>query len=333
MNKLKALKKFTLLGSICLLIAASAGCQSANTGGTAGKADSKTAFQGDKTEVYYVISFLSGLDYWKGVFGGFQKAGNQFGVETKYAGDPGYDINKSVAVFEQVAATKPAGIAVAAINADALKDPIDKARKEGIQVVTYDSDSPNSNRSAFFSTGNEVAGEKAADYMAKLMNKDGEVALLYTIGQQNVEERINGFQNEIKNKYPNMKVVVQANDGGDQTKAATALAAELQGKPKIKGVFAADGVAGLGAATAVREAGKKDKIKIIGFDTDKALLDLIKNGGVDATMAQGTVNMGYWSMVSLFSLKHNLAPNPLPKNIDTGISIVTKENVKDYYVK
>lgn len=50
-------------------------------------------------------------------------------------------------------------------------------------------------------------------------------------------------------------------------------------------------------------------------------------------MAQGTVNMGYWSMVSLFSLKHNLAPNPLPKNIDTGISIVTKENVKDYYVK
>ncbi|MBT2729569.1 substrate-binding domain-containing protein [Bacillus sp. ISL-75] len=330
---MKTLKKFTLLGFICLVIAASVGCQSAKTEVVAGKADSKISFQGDKKEVYYVISFLSGLDYWKGVFGGFQKAGNQFGVETKYTGDPGYDINKSVAVFEQIVATKPAGIAVAAINADALKGPINKAREQGIQVVTYDSDSPDSNRAAFFSTGNEVAGEKAADYMAKLMGEKGEVALLYTIGQQNVEDRIKGFQSEIKDKYPNMKVVVRANDGGDQTKAAGALSAELQGKPNIKGVFAADGVAGLGAATAVREAGKKDKIKIIGFDTDKALLDMVSNGEVDATMAQGTENMGYWSMVSLFTLKHDLAPKTLPKYVDTGISIVTKKNVKDYYAK
>lgn len=347
MKKTNKLKSFlALFISVVLLSLSLVGCTSDDSSKAAvvpAKSDSTTAvagsdatmspLTGSKDEEYYLISFLSGLDYWKTVYKGFEQAGKSFGIKTVYAGDPGYDINKSITVFEQIAAKKPAGIAIAAINADALAEPIKKARAEGIEVVTYDSDSPASGRSSFLSTGNKAAGSVAAEHMAKLVNKKGEIALVYSIGQQNVEERIAGFEETLKKSYPDMKITAKVNDKGDQTEAAKALAAALQANPNIAGVFCADGVAGVGGTIAVKEAGKEGEIKIIGFDTDKALLDMIKDGSIDASIAQGTINMGYWSMNFLFHLKHKLSPDPLPGYVDTGVNVVTKENVESYYVK
>lgn len=298
----------------------------------AAPAAAKGKLVGDPNEEYYCIAFLSGIDYWKGVFKGFQDAGNAYGVKTLYAGDPGYDVNKSVTVFEQVVAKKPAGIAVACINADAFVDPIKKAREAGIEVVTYDSDSPKSERSSYLSTGNKAAGEVAANHMMKLLPDGGDIALLYSVGQQNVEERVIGFENTLKAANSKINIKVKVNDKGDQLEATKGLAAALQANADIKGVFCIDGVAGVAGATAVKESGKKG-IKTIGFDTDKALLDMIKDGSIDATIAQGTYNMGYWSMNFLFQLKHKIPAGSLPNFVDTGVNVVTKDNVDQYYVK
>ncbi len=288
---------------------------------------------GDPNEEYYCIAFLAGIDYWKGVFAGFQDAGNLYGVKTFYAGDPGYDVNKSVTVFEQIAAKNPAGITIACINEDALLGPINAAIAAGIEVVTYDSDSPMSERSSYLSTGNKAAGEAAARYMGQLLPDGGEVALLYSVGQQNVEERVTGFENVIEAEFPNIIIKAKVNDKGDQLEATKNLAAALQANPNIAGVFCMDGVAGVAGATAVRESGRADVIMTIGFDTDPALLDMVKDGTIAATIAQGTYNMGYWSMNFLYHLRHELPEKDLPNFVDTGIIIVTQDNVDDFYVK
>lgn len=292
----------------------------------------KGTLVGDPNEEYYCIAFLSGIDYWKGVFKGFQDAGNAYGVKTVYSGDPAYDVNKSVTVFEQVVAKKPAGIAIACINADALADPIIKAREAGVEVVTYDSDSPSSGRSSYLSTGNKAAGEVAAKHMMKLLPDGGDIALLYSVGQQNVEERVQGFEGALKAANSKINIKVKVNDKGDQVEATKGLAAALQANADIKGVFCIDGVAGVAGATAVKESGKQG-IKTIGFDTDKALLDMIKDGSIDATIAQGTYNMGFWSMNFLYQLKHKIPQGPLPNFVDTGVNVVTKDNVDQFYVK
>ncbi|MDR2670218.1 MAG: sugar ABC transporter substrate-binding protein, partial [Oscillospiraceae bacterium] len=72
--------------------------------------------------------------------------------------------------------------------------------------------------------------------------------------------------------------------------------------------------------------------KVLSFDTDSAVLDMIKSGQIQATVAQGTYNMGYWSMRFLFDLAHGLPQKPTPSFVDTGITIVTQENVDEYYV-
>ena len=109
------------------------------------------------------------------------------------------------------------------------------------------------------------------------------------------------------------------------------MAAALQANKDISGVFCVDGIAGTAGPTAVKEAGRDD-IKVLAFDVDKTVLDMIKSGDIDATVAQGQYNMGYWSMVMLYTQAHELSDAALPEFVDTGVTIVTKDEVDDYYV-
>ncbi len=53
---------------------------------------------------------VSGVEYWSPVYEMFKQAGKLLGVKTVFTGTPEYDLNKELAVFEQVLAKKPAGI-------------------------------------------------------------------------------------------------------------------------------------------------------------------------------------------------------------------------------
>ena len=71
---------------------------------TAFSAEKKSFLQGSEDEVYYMVPFVSGVEYWFPVYEMFKQAGQQLGVKTKYLGTPEYDVNRHLAVFEQVLA-------------------------------------------------------------------------------------------------------------------------------------------------------------------------------------------------------------------------------------
>ncbi len=303
----------------------------------------KNPFAGNPKEEYYMVTFVSGIEYWKGCFKGMQDAGKLFGVKTIYTGTPQNDASAEATVLEQVIAKKPAGIAVTCSNPDALKAPIDKAIKAGIPVVTFDADSPLSDRYSCLATGNYAAGATAARYLGKLLGGKGKVAVSTVAAQLNHEQRVAGFKETLNAEYPGVEVVAVGNDKNDQTTAATIIAGFLQAHPDLAGIFCSDALGGVGAATAVKEAGKTGKVKIVSFDTDKGTLDLIKSGEISASIAQGTWSMGFWSMNFLYFTKHGLVNpiddwknkgiNPLPGYVDTGTNVVTKTNVEAFYSK
>lgn len=291
-------------------------------------------------EEYYMVTFLSGIEYWKGCYKGFEAAGKVYGVKTAYEGAADYDVNQAVTVLEQVIANKPAGLAISCINPDAYIESIKNAMADGIPVVTFDADSPGSGRYAFLATGNKAAGAMAAKYLAESLNGEGQVALVTLPGQLNHEERVAGFVETIESEFPNMEVVQIVNGGGEQTSAAQATAGVIQANPDVKGFFCTDATSGVGAVAAVEESGKSD-IKIVSFDTDKGTLDAIKAGSIEASIAQGTWNMGYWAFQFIYQLNHGLINpvegwqekgiNPLPPVVDTGVNVVTKDNVDAFY--
>jgi ribose transport system substrate-binding protein len=183
----------------------------------------------------------------------------------------------------------------------------------------------------------------AADYLGKELNGKGKVAICTLPGQLNHEERVAGFKETMASKYPDIEIVSTVNGKADQTIAATMMSGVLQANPDVSGIFASDATSGVGVATAVKEAGKAGQVKIVSFDTDKGTLDLIKDGTITASVAQGTWNMGYWSMMFLYTLHHDLVNpvdgwkdkniNPLPPSVDTGTNMVTKDNVDAFYIK
>ncbi len=299
---------------------------------------------GQKNEEYYMVTFLSGIEYWKSCYKGFEDAGKLYGIKTIYTGGIQYDVNEEVTVLEQIIAKKPAGIAITCINPDAFKAPIKVAMDAGIPIVTFDADSPDSGRYSFLGTGNEYAGEVAAKALAEQVGPEGgEVVILTLPTQLNHVERVAGFKNEIEKKYKNLKLVQIGNGNGDQTEVAKVLSGFLQVHPNIKGVFCTEANSGVGAAAAVKEANKVGQVKIVSFDTDKGTLDAIKSGIISASITQGTYIMGFQSMNFLYQLQHGLINpvmdwkkkgiSPLPPFVDTGVDIVTKKNVDSFYVK
>jgi ribose transport system substrate-binding protein len=295
--------------------------------------------RGEADEKYVMVTFQAGMDYWKKGLKGFEDAAKALNVSVEYRGATQYDANEENTVLEQVIAKKPAGIAVSAINPDALTSTINKAVEAGIPIVLFDSNAKGSKAGTFLGTDNRSAGATAARQLGELLGGSGSVAIITQPAQLNHQERTNGFIETIGSSYPRIKVVAIENGKGDQEESGQAARRLLQQYPELNGIFATEANGGIGVGNALIQAGKTDKIKVIGFDTDKGTLDMVKNGTLSATLAQGTWNMGYWSLQYLFHLHHGLVDSTdaggssLPVYTDTGITVVTKANVDSYYAK
>ncbi len=291
-------------------------------------------------EHYVMVTFLSGIEFWKPARQGMEQAAAQLGVKAIYQGTEKYDATDEARVLDQVIAGNPTGILVTAQNPDALRPTIDKAIDAGVSLVTFDSDSPKSKRPVFLAGDNYRIGRKAGDTMIKLLGgkKGAKVLVVTTIGQLNMEQRANGFSDGVK--AAGLEVVRTVEEGGSYENTYARTKEVLQAVPDLAGIFDCGSMAP-GAAKAVAEAGKTGEIKIIGMDLDAALLDLIGKGQVQATMAQGAWNMGYWGMMMSYALAHGMVNagianwkdagiSPLPSYVDTGSYEVTKANLEAF---
>lgn len=298
---------------------------------------------GQMEEKYVMVTFDSGIDYWKRVLKGFEDAAELLGVSVEYRGAPSYDAYEEATVLEQVIARKPAGIAVTAIDPESLVATINKAVEAGIPVVLFDSGAPKSKAYSFLGTDSYNAGAMAAVKMAELIGTDGEVGIIVHSNQLNINERMTGFKETVESKYPLMRIVSIADGKANELISERKALEMMEAYPNLKGIFVTEANGGVGVGRAVKDSGKVGQVRVISFDTDKGTLDMVKEGTIAATMAQGTWNMGYWSLMHLFHLHHDLLQPtadwreaqvaPLPTYVDTGITIVTRSNVDSFYAK
>jgi ribose transport system substrate-binding protein len=288
---------------------------------------------------YTMVTFLSGISYWKDAYRGMQDAAEYLGVDANYTGTEKYDITDEVRVLDETLGQNPDGVLLTVIQADALKPSIDKAIEAGTPLVTFDADSPLSKRYAFLGTGNYQAGVVAARYVGGKAN-GGKAAVITVPSQNNLAQRTQGFIDTIKAEFPNITTGDQFIVDNQNTSegAASGLSALLQAEPDIQGVFSSNAQAAIGAAQALREAGLSDKVAHIGFDFDEGTLDLIDNGQLGATLAQGTWQMGFWGLLFAYMVKNSKIKSvsdwkaagisPLPPGVDTGVVVINKDNSK-----
>lgn len=297
---------------------------------------------GDVEEQYVMVTFQSNIDYWRPVMKGFEDAAAKLNVAVDFRGATQYDPIEQITVLEQVIARKPAGIAVTAIDPEKLNEAIGKAAKAGIPLVLFDSGAEGSGAQSFVGTDNYRAGAVAARELAKRLSGQGTVAVITQPNQLNHRQRTEGFQDTIAKEFPGLRIVEVA-DGKGTIDASRRAAEDIVARhPELDGFFATQANGGVGIGQAMKKLKLPSRKIVIGFDTDKGTLDMVKDGTIDATLAQGTWNMGYWSLLGLFHLRHGIVQpsseekggvHPLPPFIDTGITIVTQDNVELFYAR
>ncbi len=365
--KRKGIKVFAVVFAIVFAMAAFAGCANqpadssqsaapaASNAGTGENAAAPAAneasaaagkgMQGSPDETYYMIVFNSGVEYWFPVYAAFKQAGNNLGVKTEYTGTTEYDANKEVEVFDQILAKSPKGIFLAPITAEAFKEPIDRAVEQGVAVVTFAPDSPDSARQGYVTSDNVKEGQHAAREFGKALEGKGKLMTLRNPGATNHDIRIDTFIATIKEEFPGIELVADEPTNQDPDKAYTAVMTVAQKHPDLSGVFMPEASSAIGASRAAVELGGGDtKIKVMCVDVNSQILDMLKTGDVWAAINPDQGMQGYFGMLTLFTAAHpelvtsmngkkeqGLNPTYVPL-IDNGLNVVTAENADYFYV-
>lgn len=297
-------------------------------------------------ESYYMCVPISGIEYWFVVFQGMKDAAKALGVNCYYMGTTEYDAAKQVEVFDQILSMNPTGILVHPITAESFVDPINRAYKAGVQVVTFAADSPESARTSYVTSDNVKEGNTAAEKIAKKLDGKGEVMLMRNPGQTNHELRCDSFIKYLENNYPDIKVVAEEISGQDPDKTYSAVMTVAQAHPNLKAVFCPEATSAVGAAQAgIELGGGKQTLLISCCDTSEQVLDLLKDGKFFNAIAPDQYLQGYIGMLDLFFAKHNELLRPMNSRkesgenlwqvpyADNGLSIVTKENADSFYLE
>jgi galactofuranose transport system substrate-binding protein len=121
----------------------------------------------------------------------------------------------------------------------------------------------------------------AADDLGAALNGKGDVVVLQgTSGNNVATDRTNGFNQELKAKFPNMKIVASQTANFDQATGQKVMAQILQSHPTISGLYSENDTMALGAIQAMRAAGKKpgQDIKIVSIDGIRDAVQGVANG-------------------------------------------------------
>jgi len=98
----------------------------------------------------------------------------------------------------------------------------------------------------------------------------------------------------------------------------------------LKLIFGTNETATLGVCDAVKEKGKGNEVSVIGFDCSKEVQDYMADDIIDGTIVQNPYNMGY---LGVRNAQKFLDGDFVPNEIDTGVTLVNKENIKDEKIK
>lgn len=207
--------------------------------------------------------------------------------------------------------------------------PLVSVAKKGIPILNLDSKiSDDASKAAgvsyksFIGSDNENAGRIAGKAILGKVAAGSEVAILQGIaGEQNGVNREKGFNEVVGAK---LKVVQKAPADYEQDKGLQVASAMLKAHPNIKAIFAANDNMGLGAATAVSNAGLKGKVAIVSVDGIGAALDAVKAGTLTGTVTQYPYAEGQMAVQACVALAKG---KNIPARIVAPIALIDASNV------
>jgi ribose transport system substrate-binding protein len=288
---------------------------------------------------YVFLSFVTQVPFWEDHKRALKDFSDVSGAKSSFIGPPDADVAEQARQLDELIARKPAGIMLFIGDADAITPGINRASEAGIPVILIISDAPNSERLCHLGIDGIRAGRVGGEMLANAIGGSGKV-ILGTFPSPNVLDRVEGYKQVFRERYPDIEVVQVVNDKADPSFAPDAYAAAISAHPDVVGIGGTDGDSGLGAAKAIKEAGKAGQIKIVGMDRNDDMLAEVESGPIVGSVVQKSYDEAWLGAWMLYWLNHSqLKPvpdyrdagiNPLPEQIVTGTWQLTKDNVGQF---
>jgi ABC-type sugar transport system substrate-binding protein len=206
-----------------------------------------------------------------------------------------------------------------------------KANQAGIPVLAVDTRIDTAalrvaggHIASFIGSDNVDGGRLAGERLAERLGGQGRVAVLEGVaGHETADSRLRGFREAIA-KHAGMTIVSSQPANMERDLAFNVMQNTLQAHPDVQGVFACNDVMALGAAEAIAAAGKAGQIVVVGFDAQDDARQAIRDGKLDASIAQSPYQMGRQAIESAWRI---LKKESVPAEQPVKIALVTRDSL------
>lgn len=308
---------------------------SAAAGGS-GTSAAPSADSAKKLDISLLTTY-NGLPFYTAMQCGALDAAKKLGNVSLSVDGPSHGMNVAdqTPVLNTVVSRHPDGLIFVPADPVAMLAPVKQAQAAGIKVVTADATLSQQIASAQFHADNSAGGKLAAQEMLKVAaGKSGKVLVMDNRpGLPVTNQRAQGFIDAVKSTT-SLHLLPTAYFQDDPTKAATIVQSTLAAHPDIVGIFATSEAGAMGAVSGLKAAGSAPgKVAVIAYDAGPELVTALKNGALDALVAQGSYTQGYDAMTRVVEeLRHDVPADAKFDNVVPN-ALVTKQNVDDPDIK
>ncbi|HMH84108.1 MAG TPA: substrate-binding domain-containing protein [Gemmatimonadales bacterium] len=237
------------------------------------------------------------------------------------------DREQQIQVVEGFLSQGVQGIVLAPLDSRALVRPVEEARRAGVPTVIIDSRLESDVVVSFVATDNHKGGQLAASRLGELLGGKGKVLLLrYAEGSASTTERERGFLEELRSRYPAIVLVSADQYAGPTRETAKRASENLLNRYSgdLQGIFTPNESSTIGMLLALQDVGLAGKVRFIGFDAARTLIDAVRARQLDGVVAQNPMRMGY---LGVKTMADQLRGKPVERLVDTGVMLVTSANL------
>ena len=274
------------------------------------------------------IAFVQGVagdEFYITMECGIKAKAAELGYTVTTQGPQKFDPTLQKPIVDSVTASKPAAMLIAPTDVAAMQAPLEQAAKAGIKVVLVDTTVNDPSFAVSQISSDNVGGGAAAFDAIKAAKPGGGKVLVISTdpGVSTVDARIKGFE-EAAAKDPTFKYLGVQYSHNDPATAANLVSAALQKDPDITGIFATNLFSAEGSATGVKQAGKSGQVKIVGFDAGPNQIQALRDGTVQALVAQEPGIIGKFGVDEAVTA---LGGGQNTKKVQTGFTVITPDNL------
>lgn len=278
-----------------------------------------------KLSLIYIPKVVDGTnDFWKSLILGAKMAAKEYNAEIGIlAPSEENDVERQNELLKEAIEKKPDAILFSPSSfteSDAL---LKEAKEDGIRIGFIDSYTKEAIQDLTVATDNLEAGEKLGKFAATLLGPEDQIAVVAHVkGVSTAVEREEGFRKGLGKLADNIVEVVYCDSQYEKSRQLTV---ELMKKyPNLKMIAGMNEYSSVGAARAVKAAGAKDRIQVVGVDSSQEEVQLMENGVFKGLVVQKAFKMGYMGVKETVLM---LRGKKYEKDVNSGCELVTPENM------